>query len=97
MSDETPETVEVPVEYLEEVYVVCQEQVILDLLRRVDSGADPDLAYAEAWANNSFLKVLDISCECTCDCEEEECEHECSCGTSEIEEDGEEDPGTANA
>lgn len=96
MADEQQEPVEVPElaeEILdEEVYIVVAEKLILDLLREAAlPGSDPDMLYAEFWANSQIQQVIemcdDCACEC-CDCDEDDddCECECVCVVAEDEE-----------
>ena len=38
---------------------VIEGEHLLELLRRVQSGEDPDLVYAEAWANAEYEHISD--------------------------------------
>lgn len=98
MADEQqPETPSIPEEIIEDnVFIVIQEQVLLDMIRQISTGADADFVYAEFWANNQVQQVIP-HCDCDgcgcCDCDEEpdECECECSCEVGdESDEDGDE-------
>lgn len=98
MADEQPEPVEAPAEesVAEDVYIVVSEQIVLDMLREaVKPGSDPDLLYAEFWANASVEQVIQMcDCEdeclcCVCDEDDDDCECECTCEVEEEEEDEE--------
>lgn len=96
MADEMPEPVEAPAEEAvdDEVFIVVSEQIVLEMLREAAKpGSDPDLLYAEFWANASVEQVIEMcDCECVCcTCEEDDDDCECEC-TCEYD-DGEEDEG----
>lgn len=80
----------------EEVWIIVSESTVLEMLRAATKrDADPDLLYAEFWANAAVEQVVQTcdccsECEC-CVCEEEDddCECECVCEVEAEDQEGE--------
>jgi hypothetical protein len=53
------------------VFISVAESDLLELLREVSAGADPDVIYMEYFANGSICEM--DACECADDCDGENC------------------------
>jgi hypothetical protein len=71
---------------LNEVMVAMPERVLLEMLRQVTVGADPDFVYMEFFANENFYELtpVDCDCECTCRDDQDDCDC-CSCEDDDAE------------
>lgn len=80
-----------PVEIVHsEVMIAIPEPVLLDMLRQVTQGADPDLVYIEFFANDNLIELIPVSCGCECSCADGS-EDDCECCTCEDDDDGDDE------
>lgn len=49
------------------IFISIAESDLLDLLREVSAGADPDVIYMEYFANGSICEMSECVCEDDCD------------------------------
>lgn len=89
-AEEPAEGVTVPTEVVYNgVLVAMSEKILLDMLRQVTQGADPDLVYIEFFSNDWIFELLPSQCDCECDCSDDT-EEDCECCTCEFDDDEEE-------
>lgn len=90
-SEEPAEGVTVPTEVVYKgVLVAMPEKVLLDMLREVTLGADPDLVYIEFFSNDSVFELIPSQCDCECNCSEES-DDDCECCRCEFTDDDDDD------
>ena len=86
-AEEPAEGVTVPTEVvLRGILVAMSETVLLDMLRQVTQGADPDLVYIEMFSNDCIFELIPSQCDCECECPDES-EEDCECCTCEFDDD----------